>query len=294
MTSAEIISWLLDGDVAVQFQVYRDLLGKNKPLVQNKIQKQGWGYEFLKYRHENGHWGRGFYQPKWTSTHYTLLDLKNLQISKTNKLVKESVTMVLQTEKGPDGGLNPSPTIPQSDVCINGMALNYASYFGAYEPLLHSVVNFLLSQEMPDGGFNCRFNRQGAKHSSLHTTLSVLEGITEYKRSGYTYRLAELQQAKEKGQEFILVHKLFRSHRTGEIINPNFLRFYYPCRWYYDILRAMDHFRDDHVKFDKRMREAIEIIISKRTADGLWKLPAAHPGNTHFDMEKAGKPSRWN
>ena len=37
-------------------------------------------------RHENGHWGRGFCQTKWTSTHYTLLDLKNLNMRRENLL----------------------------------------------------------------------------------------------------------------------------------------------------------------------------------------------------------------
>ena len=100
-----------------------------------------------------------------------------------------------------------------------------------YHPILShflsqytEIVDFLLSQKMPDGGFNCFSNRQGAVHSSLHTTLSVLEGISEYEKNGYTYRLKELIKSKKEAIEFILIHKLFRSHRTGEIINPNFLK----------------------------------------------------------------------
>lgn len=294
MADKKLISWLLEGDVSIQYQVYRDLLGVNKPSLQHKIESEGWGLQFLNNRKSNGHWGLGFYQPKWTSTHYTLLDLKNLNVSPKNKVIKETLVLIFEKEKAPDGGIKPIGINRKSDVCLNGMVLNYASYFQVKEEFLKSVVDFLLSEKMKDGGFNCQSNRKGAIHSSLHTTLSVIEGILEYERNGYTYRLDELLKAKLESQEFILMHRLFRSDKTGEIINPNFLKLYYPCRWYYDILKAMDYFQSAQINYDKRMDDAIEVILNKKTKDGTWKLAAPHPGQTYFEMEEAGKPSRWN
>jgi hypothetical protein len=294
LTREQIISWLLDGDPAIQYQSYRDLLNTEKPAIQKKIESEGWGFQFLLKRHSNGYWGQGFYQPKWTSTHYTLLDLKNLEISPWNKVIKETLLKIFINEKGPDGGIKPIGPGHRSDVCVNGMVLNYASYFGVEEEYLISIIDFLLNEKMKDGGFNCRSNSTGAVHSSLHSTLSVLEGIFEYQRKGYQYRLDELMTAKKSSEEFILMHKLFRSDKTGEIINPNFLKLYYPCRWYYDILKAMDYFRLARVKYDRRMEDACEAILNKRTKDGLWKLPSKHAGKVHFEMEHAGMPSRWN
>lgn len=294
MTDKEIISWLLDGDVSIQYQTYRDLLGTNKPGLRSRIESDGWGLKFLARRQPNGHWGRGFYQPKWISSHYTLLDLRNLNISPGNKAIKDTLNNIFRTQKGADGGLNPIGIDQKSDICVNGMALNYASYFHVKEEFLKSIVDFLLRERMSDGGFNCHSNRKGATHSSLHSTLSVLEGIQEYENNGYRYRLKELKGAKSQSQEFILRHKLFRSHRTGQIIKPDFLKLFYPCRWYYDILRAMDYFRYAKVNYDKRMDDAVSVILAKRTAEGKWKLNSKHPGQVHFEMEMAGQPSRWN
>lgn len=294
MSNKEIISWLLQGDVSIQYQVHRDLLDKNEPTLRSKIASEGWGQQFLSKRQPNKHWGKGFYQPKWTSSHYTLLDLKNLGISSRNDLIEETLAIVFRQKKSPDGGIYPIGIPPKSDVCINGMILNYASYFGVKDGWLNSVVDFLLSEKMMDGGFNCQSNRKGAVHSSLHSTLSVLEGILEYENHGYSYRLSELKKAKEDSTEFILLHRLFRSDKTGDIINKNFIKFYYPCRWYYDILRALDFFRAAKLEYDPRMEEAINVVLSKQTADGRWKLPSKHPGLVHFEMEKAGQPSRWN
>lgn len=294
MDDKQITDWLLGGDVSIQYQVYRDLLGKNRNDLRQQIEYNGWGKKFLLQRKANGHWGRGFYQPKWTSTHYTLLDLKNLGISPTCASIRQTIEMILANEKGKDGGINPSGTISVSDVCINGMALNYMCYFQADKKQLESVIDFLLSQHMPDGGFNCYSNRKGAVHSSLHSTLSVLEGILEYKNNGYTHRLKELLVAEETSREFILQHRLFKSDKTGDVIDKKMLSFPYPSRWRYDVLRALDYFRAAGVKYDTRMRDAIDEILKKRDKERVWRLNAHHPGATHFLMEQAGKASRWN
>lgn len=294
MTKVQIINWLLQGDVSIQYQTYRDLLGEERKDLKSRIETEGWGQKFLSFRNENGHWGRSFYQPKWTSTHYTLLDLKNLCISNTNKPIRETINIILRENKVDDGGIHPIGTTKVSDVCINGMALNYCSYFKTGEKDLESVVDFILSQQMLDGGFNCRSNRSGAKHSSLHTTISVLEGILEYKNKGYTYRVNELINVEKKSQEFILQHCLFKSDNTGNVIDDRYFRFTYPTRWRYDILRALDYFQFADVEYDKRMKDAIDVLVNKRTKENSWKLQANHPGASHFHMEQVGQPSRWN
>ena len=294
MTNPEIISWLLEGDVSIQYQTYRDILSEDRLDIRNRISTEGWGAKFLSCRNQNGHWGRGFYQPKWISSHYTLLDLRNLNFPANIRPVDETVDLIIRNEKGIDGGINPSGTITQSDICICGMFLNYASYFATDQEGLKSVVDFILTQQMNDGGFNCRLNRSGAVHSSLHSTLSVAEGISEYLLQGYTYKSDELQQAELKAREFMLMHRLFLSDRTGGIINKNFLNFPYPSRWYYDILRALDYFRSSGAGYDKRLEPALEVLLKKRRKDNLWNQQAKHPGLEHFEMEKAGQPGRWN
>ncbi len=294
MNNKEIISWLLKGDVSIQYQVYRDLLGEERKDLKSRIEFEGWGKQFLLLRNEDGHWGKSFYQPKWTSTHYTLLDLKNLEISNQCKSIKETIQIILTQNKVEDGGIHPIGSTKNSDLCINGMALNYCSYFKANEKDIESIIDFIISHQMKDGGFNCRINRTGAKHSSLHTTISVLEGIHEYKINGYTYRIEELTKAEQESQEFVLQHCLFKSDKTGNIIDNRFLRIPYPTRWRYDILRALDYFQFASVNYDKRMQDAIDVLLKKRNKEDTWNLNANYPGNVHFQMEKVGKPSRWN
>lgn len=294
MTHDEIIAWLLEGDVAIRYQTRRDLLGDDDPALQARIEHEGWGALILSRRNPDGSWGNGFYDPKWTSSHYTLVDLASLGLPSACEAPRESVALIVRDLKGDDGGINPARTVAQSDVCINGLFLSYACRFGAAGRDLESVLDFLLAERMEDGGFNCRRNRSGARHSSLHSTICVLEGFAEYRRRGYDYRLAEVAHAEATAREFILIHRLFRSDRTGEVIHPSFLTLSVPPRWKYNILRALDYFRVCGVAWDERMADAVEALLAKRRPDGRWPAQAAHPGEVHVRMEKPRQPSRWN
>ena len=146
---------------------------------------------------------------------------------------------------------------------------------------------------MSDGGFNCRLNRSGAVHNSLHSTLSVAEGIREYLMNGYGYRSNELMDAERSSREFILQHQLYLSDRTGKITQKGFIKLSYPGRWRYDILRALDYFRITGASWDSRMESAFDILVRKRRKDGSW-TSSKHPGQIHFELEQNGRPSRWN
>jgi hypothetical protein len=268
-------------------------LGDDEDDVRQRIGREGTGAVLLSARGDRGHWGRGFYQPKWTSSHYVLLELKNMGLSRNNPKARETVALILRDEKGRDGGLNPSKTVRVSDACVNGMALGYAAYFGAPQAQLASVVDFLLDQRMADGAFNCELNRRGAQHSSMHTTVCVMEGITEYDHSGYGYRRAELLEARATSVEFLLRHRLYRSERSGQPIDAEFTRLHHPPRWHFDVLRGLDALAEAGVQQDPRMADALDVLIRRRGPDGRWAANRAYPGATHVPPVPAGTLSPW-
>jgi hypothetical protein len=290
---ADVVEWLLDGDVAVAHQTTRDLLHRTDPGLRARIAIEGHGAALLAARSPDGHWGRGFYQPKWTSTHYTLLELCNLGLPQDQPAAAESVALVLAQERGPDGGLDPSHRAAVSDACINGMGLRYASWFGAREEDLAALVDVLLARRVADGGFNCRHRPPLApvSHSSLHTTVSVLEGFTSYLAAGHQHRRQEVTAAQGSAAEFVLRHDLFRSERTGEVIRKDFLVPHHPPRWHFDILRGLDCLAGAGVPPDPRMGAALEALLARRRPDGTWTA-RAWPGRTHVPSDPTGR-SRW-
>ncbi len=295
-TLLDLKHWLLSGDVSIAFQTSRDLLGDDRRTVtalQKRIEHEGWGKRLLARRSPGGHWGGGAYNPKWISTHYTLLELKEMGISPGNQACRESVALLLESRVGEDGGINYARTVNFSDVCVNGMLLNMAAYFVPGSLRILPVLDYLLKCQLADGGWNCVY-RTGAVHSSLHTTVSVLEGFQCYLQSGTRQASAVIRKAIDGGVEFLLLHRMFRSHRTGRIIRPDMVRLSFPCRWYYDILRGLECLRALGRPYDHRMEDAFTVLMSKRRPEGRWPLQAPHPGVVHFRMELVNQPSRWN
>lgn len=295
MVTSEVLDWLLTGDAAAAYLATRDLLGRDDAGLQDRIATEGVGAALLAARGANGHWGRGFYQPKWTSSHYTLLHLKEIGLSPAHPAPRETVQLILATEKRRDGGVGPAGPPTPSDACVNGMALGYASWFGATEDLLRSIVDFLLAERVADGGFNCRHNRPRAHvtHSSMHTTVCVMEGVTTYLRSSRQYRRDELAEAVSSSAEFLLRHRLLRSERTGQVISPEFSRLHFPARWHYDVLRGLDCLAAAGVSRDERMDEALTLVRRRRRPDGRWSGNRSYPGVTYVPVERPGEPNPW-
>jgi hypothetical protein len=91
--------------------------------------------------------------------------------------------------------------------------------------------------------------------------------------------------------------RLFRSP-TGDVIDERMLRFPFPPRWRYDILRALDYFQATGcvgagILRDERLSEANQLVRNKQRADGRWLASSGMSGRVYFELEKAGQPGRW-
>ena len=299
-SSGNAIRWLLDGDPAIRWQVQRDLIGAPDRVVERERRKVacvGWGARLLAKQDPEGTWAGGLssdgglYHPKWTSTTYTMLLLRDFGLPPSNPQVRRSCALLLDQGLQRDGGLNYGWR-GRSETCITGMVLSILAYFEHDDDRLDTLAEHLLAQQMPDGGWNCRRDL-GATHASVHTTISVLEGLRLYE-SQRRRKIRAVRAAQRRGREFLLLHRLFRSDRTGDIIKPIFIQFSFPPRWHYDILRALDYFQAVNAPRDERLREATGIVRSTQGEDGRWTLQNRYKGKTYFELERLGAPSRWN
>jgi len=158
-----------------------------------------------------------------------------------------------------------------------------------------SIVDRLVGECLDDGGWNCE-RANGSTRSSFASTINVLEGLLEFEKA--TRGTAGSKEARMTGEEYLLERNLFRSLSTGERADERFLWLLHPNRWRYDILRALDYFRDaaslTGADPDRRLGEAIDHVRSRRLEDGTWPLDWSLPGRVWFDVDDGvGKPSRW-
>ena len=125
----DVLAWLLEGDVAVQYQTRRDLLDDDRPELQVRIGEEGYAAALLAARGADGPLGPRLLPAQVDVEHYTLLELRNLGVPPDHPVVRDAVApSCAATTSVPDGGLDLGPGA--SDVCVNGMALRFCAWFG--------------------------------------------------------------------------------------------------------------------------------------------------------------------
>ncbi|HNM76805.1 MAG TPA: hypothetical protein PKI89_00440 [Tepidiformaceae bacterium] len=297
----DVVSWLLDSDPAIRWQVLRDLAGAGPAEVaaeRDRVATEGWGARLLAMQGDDGQWAGGacfpggfnwadlrFGQP-WTSTLPVLELLWKSGVNPAAPVVQRTIAAVKAGCRWEHAG---QPFFDgEVEPCINARVMAMAAYFGEDG---RPILERLLGEQLEDGGWNCEAEN-GSVRSSFHTTINVLEGLLQFERvEGPT---ESTTAARERGEAYLLERHLFRRKSTGEVAEPAWLRFSFPVRWHYDVLRGLDYFRDANRR-DPRLEEAIELVRGRRQADGTWLLENTHPGAVPFALEPGdGQPSRWN
>jgi hypothetical protein len=281
---ARTIDWLLEGDPAIRWQVMRDLIRSPESEwrhEQERVATEGWGARLLTHRDDEGRWTPRLYGKKWISTTYTMVLLRRMGLPRSDPRAITSCRLFLKEGQG---------TRSNSEMCIQSMVTALLYWFDVDEGDREPVLGFLLSRQLDDGGWNCDIH---SRHGSFHTTSAALEALRESADAG-SPRMREIEEAEARGREFFLRHEMFRSHTTGKTVDQRYLRFSFPPRWHYDILRGLDYFWSARALEDGRLADAIAVVADKRRADGTWPLQQRWPGETWFEMETVGEPSRWN
>ena len=280
-----VMDWLMSGDAAIQRMTSKALLEVDLP-----YEEEGYLKRYLAlYDPKTGHWGGGVYGPKWISTHYTMLELKYMAIDPDNAAYHTGLCHIMDHEWRTTEMTEPRDGL---DICVLGMVVGLAVYGRSHDVRIFEMVDYILEHQMPDGGWNCSWDnkRRPTHKSSLHTTLTVLEAFDLYLSSGYTHQSETIKAMIVDAETFILKKNLFRSVRTGEIINPDFIKFHYPMRWKYDAFRALEYFATAGRPYEPRMQEAIDIVI-KGMKKGFISKGSQYSGKLHFQLEttKAGR-----
>lgn len=315
-----VINWLMDSDPAIRWQVMRDLTDAPPDQIaaeRGRVAREGWGARLLALQKPDGQWDvgspefktpagaewwqalpserKGTLFPAWTATTWSLVLLRAFGLDPASPQARRAISLVRDHCRWEHDG---EPFFAgEVEPCINGRVVALGAHFGED---VKPVVDRLLTEQMRDGGWNCE-QENGSTRGSFHTTIDVLEGLLEYERA--TGGSPEVHAARLRGEEYLLERRMMRRRSTGEVIvhdrkteqATTWSLFSFPTYWHYDVLRGLEYMRSAEVVVDERLAEALELVESKRDADGRWPLENTHPGTVHFAMDEGdGKPSRWN
>jgi hypothetical protein len=300
--------WLLDSDPSIRWQVLRHLIGAPADEVaveRAKVATEGVGARLLALQGVDGAWAGAAWNRGWNSTMHVLSLLRELGLDPTSDAARRAVGRVREGVRwqgwdwdGTWRGLDFAGTpffAGEVEPCINGQVAASGAYFGQD---VQRIVDRLLGEQLPDGGWNCEA-ANGSTRSSFNTTICVLEALLEYELAGGNS--AAVTAARLRGQVYLLERRLFRRRSTGAMIERDrkgdtaWTRFAFPTWWHYDVLRGLEYLRRAGVAPDERVAEAIALVESKRDGDGRCALEHQHPGTMPVDLDEVeGQPSRWN
>jgi len=288
----EIIDWLLEGDPAVRWRVLAHLTdapGAEVARERSRVATEGWGARLLAEQRPDGGWGEGVYSPKWTSTTYTLLRLLWLGLPAGHPAALRACDQLWEWQAG--------WRVPET--CVLSILIRVTAACRHPAPRLDGTVAYLIDQQLADGGWNCRARGDRSTHSSFHTSIQALEALHAYAVGGGR---VDVREAVRGGHEFFLAHRLYQSHRTGEVAIPHSVRFPAFPEWHFDVLRGLEHFRESTTsdgagragvgRRDERLGDAVGVLRDARRADGRWLTYPPYSGKQWFRIEPPG-PSRW-
>lgn len=307
-----VLDWLLDSDPALRWQVERDLAGAPPEVwlaTRGRVATEGFGAELLARQDADGQWAGGAFFPAdfdfsgpeagpgqgqpWTATTWSLNALRDwgLEASALGDTADRlgRVSRWEYQDLPFWGG--------EVDVCINSYTLMNGAWLGVD---VSGLARWFVEHRLEDGGWNCDWI-EGSARSSFHSTLNAIRGLLFLEHAAASLEgdlLAAVIAARHSGEEYLLERRLLRTLRSSELVGPWVSEFFYPPRWRYSALAALEHLRlaslADGTPPDPRLVDAVSLVRKARRADGTWEQQGRLPGRVWFHPDvEPGEPSRW-
>ena len=279
--------WLLTHESpAIRYGALRDLEGasvsdSNASRVQSEIAEWAPVASLLAKQNPRGYWAfpEDCYWPKWSSTVWNLILLGEVGIIPNHPSVVAGCEFLLDTAMSQDKSWPPkNQSDPESyrllwEPCVTGNMARTLTVFGyGRDSRVRSMFEFLVETQLPDGGWNCEFGEWGVKisHSSFMSTIEPLWAFSALDRSLWPQGSEEVV---ERAAEFMLKHRLYKSDRTGKVIDEEWTRLHFPLFYFYDILHGLRVLADlgYAVMSVSQMPSSLSSRNSSRMVHGQWR-----------------------
>jgi hypothetical protein len=267
--TASAVEWLLHSDEpAIRLMCRRDLLDDQPtPADADQVLTGPKVSALLSGQHADGSFGVHFYR-KWTGAHWRLVSLAELGIPALEPRALAAADSVLAHFGPARRRVTVINGLARRCASIDGNVLAVCSRLGlASDPRVQDLASSIISWQWPDGGWNCDRSATGYR-SSFHESLATAWGLHEY---GQATGDKAATEAAGRAAGLFLQHRLFRSARTGEVINRQWLAPRYPPYWHYEVLQALVVLSRMGKVGDERASEGLDEMERARLPDGRWQ-----------------------
>ena len=311
------LPWLLEPEnPAVRYFTLTDLLDRppDAPEVvaaKSAINTSHPVKAILEAQHPGGYWikpGPG-YSPKYRSTVWQVIFLDQLGADWSDARLQAACEYVLARTQAPNGGFGSSARVdavrpPNSAVihCLHGNLLRAMLNFGygdddrvrrAIEWQARSITGDKFSDYYKSGttspGFGC------AANSGQPCAWGAIKALRALVRVPARAQTPQVKKAIRAAVAFLLSRDPTQAdYPAGDgRVSPSWFKLGFPSGYVADVLQNLEVLAELSHGRDKRLRPAIEWLLSKQDTQGRWKNQYAYAGKLWADFEPQDGVSKW-
>ncbi len=300
------MKWLFDQGPAARYWTLRDLLARSESdaeVIAARDSIASWSpvAGLLDEQHPDGYWGFAEepYWPKWKASVWQLILLAELGLRGSHPQVRKGCEHFLNIAGSQNRSWPPPDSADVStswglwEPCVTGNMARTLTVFGYDEdPVVKDMFEWLVRYQLPDGGWNCETGEWGKEvcHSSFMSTIEPLWAFSSLPRGLWP---KGGRDAVDRAVEFMLMHRLFKSDKTGKVIHEEWTKLHFPLFYFYDILHGLRVLSALGYVDDERTKDALNLLLSKRLPDGTWPMESTYLRTLRRNFVKDPQTGEW-
>lgn len=315
MLKADPTYWLLEKEnPSVRYFTLRDILDKpehNLEVQQAKREIMQYGIvpDILRKQQEPMYLKTypKFYSDKYKGLVWQLIVLAEMGAKTNSQIIEQCEYLLNNSQETEDGGFamniaakKGGGRITEVIPCLTGNMVWSLIHFGYLDdPRLQRAIHWITRfMRLNDGVENNpqippydRYEICWGKHTCFMGVVKALKGLSAIPQEK---RTNEVNDTINRIVEFLLIHHIFkRSHDLSKTSKPGWLKFSFPLMYQTDVLEILDILTELGIN-DRRMDEAIGIIIAKQDDMGRWKTEnTSNTDRLLIPLEQKGEQSKW-
>lgn len=315
MLKADPTYWLLEKEnPSVRYFTLRDILDKpehNLEVQQAKREIMQYGIvpDILRKQQEPMYLKTypKFYTYKYKGLVWQLIVLAEMGAKTNSQIIEQCEYLLNNSQETEDGGFamniaakKGGGRITEVIPCLTGNMVWSLIHFGYLDdPRLQKAIHWITRfMRLNDGVENNpqippydRYEICWGKHTCFMGVVKALKGLSAIPQEK---RTNEVNDTINRIVEFLLIHHIFkRSHDLSKTSKPGWLKFSFPLMYQTDVLEILDILTELGIN-DRRMDEAIGIIIAKQDDMGRWKTEnTSNTDRLLIPLEQKDEQSKW-
>jgi hypothetical protein len=314
LLNSDQTEWLLEPDnPSVRYFTLTEICGKPDSDAEVKkarldIMITGIVPKILGKQNTEGYWEapEAFYTAKYKGTVWQLLILAELAADGGEARIRKACEFILDHSQNlesygfaintsaKNGGGRHSEVLP----CLTGnmvwslIKLGYLKDERVQKGIawINKYQRFDDGDGKPEGWPYDKYEMCWGKHTCHMGAVKAVKALAEIPEEE---RTKDVRKTIADGIDYLLTHHIYKkSHDLDSVSKPGWMRFGFPLMYQTDILEILLILTKLGCK-DKRMQEAINLVLAKQDKEGKWKMENTFNGRVQANIEQKGKASKW-